>query len=207
MPTEHLPHHTLNNTPQQPDDQYLLSNMLAGDETALRALINRYDRLIRYTIFQRAKKQCTRDPQWLEMVASSSWMGFVQSVRRKPENTPQNLKAYLVQIATNQTLSALRSRKNIIQDSPLIEDENDLRITVSLDLPVEVLSNLENLESLRDCFTRLDSEQQKTISQLDAITNRRWKEAATALGVQESTLRSRWAKILDLLKRCMEGKS
>lgn len=206
MATELPPDYSHIKTTQQPDDQYLLSKMLAGDEAALRALINRYDKLVRYTIFQRAKKQCANDPQWLEMVASNSWMGFVQSVHRKPANPPQNLKAYLVQIARNQTLSALRSHKHTAQNSQIIEDD-DPRIAAVLDSPGEMLSNIEDLESLQDCFAKLDPEQQKTISQLESITNRRWKEAADALGVQESTLRSRWAKILDLLRRCMAGKS
>ncbi len=203
---KHLPDDSTHTPSSQPDDQYLLSNLMAGDEAALRALMNRYDKLVRYIVFKRATKQCSHDPQWLEMVASNTWMGFVRSLQRNPEKRPQNLKAYLLQIAKNQTLSAIRSLQSTNREIQTLDGGDDPSNTVSIESPDEILSNLDDLEALRGCFEKLNPDQKKMISQLDAITNRRWKEAATALKVQESTLRSRWVKLLDHLKRCMDCK-
>ena len=42
---------------------------------------------------------------------------------------------------------------------------------------------------------------------LEAITDRRCKAAAAPLGMQESTLRSRWTRVRDRLRRCVAGKT
>ena len=50
-----------------PDDHSLVAAAIHGDDAALRTLMDRYDRLVRYTICT-AKRQCVRDPQWLDTV-------------------------------------------------------------------------------------------------------------------------------------------
>jgi len=191
----------------QPTDDFLVSSMLKNDEQALHALINRYDKLIRFTIFRTSKKLCQQDPQWLEMVASNTWLGFVQSMRRDPNPAPGNLAAYLARIARNQTLSALRSIRNlreIQQNIGVLEKQTDKE---TLESPEESMIKIEELETLKSCLAELNEDQQKLVSQLDSITQRRWKEAAHVLGMQEATLRSRWVRILERLKRCMKEKT
>lgn len=191
----------------QPTDEFLVSSMLTNDEQALQSLINRYDKLIRYTIFRASKTLCQKDPQWLEMVASNTWLGFVHSMRHDPNTPPDNLAAYLARIARNQTLSALRSiRKSqeIQQNIGVLEKQTDKE---KLESPEESMIKIEELEALNNCLAELNEDQQKLVSQLDSITRRRWKEAAQVLGMQESTLRSRWVRILERLKRCMKEKT
>jgi DNA-directed RNA polymerase specialized sigma24 family protein len=60
---------------------------------------------------------------------------------------------------------------------------------------------------MRECLHELDSEDQAMASQLQAITERQWRIASEALGVSESTLRSRWKRTLDRLRSCIARKT
>ena len=207
MPAKHPSRNVFSQSPHEPDDNFLLTSILSGDEVALQALIKRYDRLVRYTIYHASKKYCQKDPQWLETVASNTWMGLMQSLRRNPSSLPLNLLTYLLKIAHNQALTAIRQDQSH-QMSPSSDDFiNNLHIKDTLDSPDQLLSDIEELEILRVCIAALDEDHRRLISQLDAITNRRWKEAANALGMQESTLRSRWVRVKEQLSRCMKEKS
>ena len=191
----------------QPDDHFLIASLAGGDEAALRKLVDRYDRLVRYMLFRASGKRCVHDPAWLDALAWAAWAGFVQSVRRDPDLRPASLSAYLVRIARNQVASALRAGRS----EPVVAniDAGDERgqIADSLETPDEVAARLELLERLRECFETLGADDRTLVSQLSAIMERRWQAAATALGMAESTLRSRWKQTLHRLRECMEGKT
>jgi len=194
------------NNPSSPDDHFLVVQMLGGDSSALRALLARYDRLVRYTVFRLSGKQCSRDPQWLDSVASATWAGFVSSLRRQTGEHPRSIRGYLVQIASNQTISALRRVKEPLSGEDCGANPEELMMADSLPGPAELASSLEELATLRDCLSDLPSESRRMVTQLAAITEKRWEEAAAALGLSESTLRSRWRVILTALKKCVSDK-
>lgn len=189
-----------------PDDQFLVTQMLGGDPAALRALLTRYDRLVRYTVFRLSGTQCARDPQWLDSVASATWTGFVSSLRRQVGERPRAIRGYLVQIASNQTISALRRLKEPIAGLDNDPGETELPLTDPLPGPDELAANLEELAALRACLSDLPLESKRMVTQLAAITERRWEDAAATLGLSESTLRSRWRIILETLKKCVTNK-
>ena len=91
-----------------PDDAFLIASMLGGDPAALNKLIERYDRLVRYTVLKMSRSRCLRDPDWLDTIASDTWTGFVRSLQRSPDNRPKSVRAYLVQTARNRCTSAMR---------------------------------------------------------------------------------------------------
>ena len=169
--------------------------------------MDRYDRLVRHTIYRASKDRCVKDPQWLDSVASATWAGFVHSAQRDPESRPRSLSAYLAQIARNQVASATRgvSRGHASLDSDAGAGRLDVKAT--LEEPVDTLSKLEELEALRGCLAELDAADRNLTSQLGLIARRRWKEAAEALGLSESTLRYRWDRVLARLRRCIERKT
>ena len=189
-----------------PSDDFLVAGMLGGDWAALSKLIERYDRLVRYTILRGARERCTHDPQWLESVASATWAGFVQSLQRHPDQHPKSVRAYLAAIARNQVVSAFRGAPAPDDAAQSIDSFAEL-ITVTLDEPIDTLSRLELLETLRICLSELADDDRILVSQLTAITERRWRDAAAALGISESTLRSRWKRTLDRLRDCVRGKT
>ena len=188
-------------------DAQLLTAMLAGDEAALRALMNRYDRLVRYTVFRMSARDCHRDPLWLDSVASETWSGFVRSVGRAPDRLPHSVSTYLIQIARNQSIEALRRRPRASAEHD-DSAQTDMRADPGA-APQELAAKIELLTSLNQCLSDLSESDRLLAAQLPAITERRWRDAAAALGISESTLRSRWKNVLISLRRCMErsGKS
>ncbi len=190
-----------------PDDDFLITSLVGGDAAALTALMDRYDRLVRYTIFCVNQEQSRRDPHWLESVASDTWIGFVRSLQREPTMRPQSVPAYLSRIARNQSITALRRAKARVQAVNVDLASEALEIPGNLEDPSEVASRLESLETLRECVSKLDGPDQAMVEQLAAIVAHRWKDAAGALGIPESTLRSRWKTVLVRLRRCLERKS
>lgn len=189
-----------------PDDAFLMASVVGGDEAALRKLMDRYDRLVRYVVFRAARQRCALDPMFVESVASASWAGFVQSLSKNPDRLPESAKAYLALIARNQTVSALRQDKG----KPVVvslDAAEGLDPPDQLDDPTEQLSNLEELELLRVCLAECDQGDRLLIGQLHAITERRWLEAANELDLKESTLRSRWARLLARLRARLAQKT
>lgn len=189
----------------QVSDAILVDRAAGGDEAALRALMDRYDRLVRYTIFRIARNRCRKDPAWLDTVSGDAWVGFVQSIRRTGE-PPDAPAAYLIRIARNKAISALRSATRHEPDpddsaSPL-QDEEDPSQDPSL-----LLTSLEELEALKGCLELLDADDRELATQLSVLIERRWRDAAAALGLAESTVRSRWKRTLDRLRACLEGKT
>jgi RNA polymerase sigma factor (sigma-70 family) len=190
----------------EPSDEALVIRAARGDAEALSQLMARYDRLVRYTVLRTSRRQCLQDPQWLDSVASDAWMGFVRSMQLDSLGPPRSVAGYLVLIARNRCISALRALP-----SPSLPDRDSQRpsglSSHEEEDPAEVLARLELLEALKDCVGRLDPGDALAMSQLSLITSRKWTLAADRLGWGESTLRSRWKQILVRLRDCVAEKS
>jgi RNA polymerase sigma factor (sigma-70 family) len=187
------------------EDHRLMGEIALGNDDALRQLMDRYDRLVRYTIFRTARTYCARDPQWLDAVASESWNGIVAACRRGIALKSGTAAGYLSGVARQQAISALRrARAFATTQSVGLEEAADS--AKQLPDPQVLLEEVEAMERLRECFTLLDSDDQAILAQLGSITQRRWVQAGNALGMSESTLRSRWARILETLKDLLQKK-
>lgn len=210
-----MPTRSLHNVPSESisaagskGERELVQRLADGDESALRQLMDQYDQLVRYTIYRTAREQSVRDPQWLDAVASETWGGFLNSARRGMELRSQSIARYLGGIARLQTISALRRLRAFARIPQNAFSDASLSQLESLELDPEMLSaELESLSALRDCAGLLDDDDRLILSQLPAITQRNWVEAGAVLGLSESTLRSRWGRILDRLRDCLEKKS
>ncbi len=190
----------------QVDDQYLIRAALGGDPAALDQFIKRYDRLVRFTIYKRCGQLCMRDPYLLESIASDTWVGFINSMRKRgPNDLPLNLSTYLIQAARNRSTDVLRRSKDEFQSLDGEETVREVVADAEVD-PGKISDRLEELEALRECVASLSQEDQRVYSQIEAISLRKWNVAGQALGIAESTLRSRWTRILNRLKSCMESK-
>jgi len=192
-------------SPSRVDDRVLVERACGGDDAALRALIDRYDRLVRFAVFRLGRDRCRKDPAWLETVAADTWVGFIRSVRRTGE-TPDTPVAYLLRIARNKAVSALRAG---LRTALVVEADLGAALeTQGADAdPAELASGLEDLVALRGCVDTLGAEDRQLATQLSAILDRRWQDAAQALSLPESTVRSRWKRTLDRLRACLEGKT
>jgi len=165
--------------------------------------MDRYDRLVRYTIFRASRDRCGKDPAWLDDVASATWTGFVQGLRRAPQDTPRSVPTLLITIARNQVVSALRRHASRVRRKQADIEGHD--IATAADDPIALLQELEDLTHLQNCVSSLGEEDRLILTQLPAIMDRRWEDAAGALGRAESTLRSQWKGLLARLRDGFSG--
>lgn len=197
------------NAPSAPDavaDAFLLASAASGDRPAFLELMRRYDRLVRYTILRLSGEQTRRDPQWLDSLASAVWAGFARSIRGADRAPITNLPSYLIQITRNLCLAELRREvkaARAVRASQAIQAEEIERMAD----PAAIQQDLELLDRLRACLAELPESEQPLVSQLRALLDRHWEEAARNLGMAESTLRSRWPRFLQGLRERLSRKT
>lgn len=190
-----------------PADARLIDGVLRGDEAAVRALVERYDRLVRYTVFKTSRRECSRDPDWLDARANEAWTGIVSALRRRGRTAiPPNVPAYFARIARNKSLDALQ-REGRQEAIPFDPNGAEPDVTEPDADPHNLLESVEEVTALRDCIARLNEDEQVICAEIGLILERRWREAAERLEMKESTLRSRWGNILDKLRACLEKKN
>lgn len=182
-------------------DESLVRGVLSGDAAALRSLMDHYDRLVRYAVFRVCAGECKRDPSFLDARASEVWSGFVESLRRAGCGPDGTLKAYLTRIARNKSADFLRRASRTIEstnpgDTEAVEDPAES--------PLQAMIEFENVEILRSCMEKLGPDDRKLLQEMELLTQSRWSEAAQRLKLAESTLRSRWPKVVERLRRCLE---
>lgn len=190
-------------------DTDLLRHAAAGDDAALRTLLAEHDTRVRYVIFRVAGGRCRRDPQWLDSVASRAWSGLIDWQRNAAGGAPESVGALVCRIARNQAISALRAegRRGDGVSAGAGEDVAAIEaVDESVD-PADAAERLDDLAALRGCLAGLSEEDRSLSEALDLIVNRRWREAGESLGMSESTLRSRWNRVLERLRACLTGKT
>lgn len=184
----------------------LIRRIRSDDADALHSLMRQYDRLVRYTVYRTCPDRCVQDSDWLDARASETWTGFLRSIRRPGTSPPDDLATYLVQIARNKCRDALRIG-GALAGRTVPQEEADLsQLAVEQEDMADSLSRMEELEALRASIATLDPQDQALCAELDLIIERRWKEAADRLGIPESTLRSRWAGVLQRLRVSLDEK-
>jgi len=201
---------SVSKTHNEPSDSFLIQAMVGGDAVALRELMQRFDRLVRYQVFRVSQSRCHVDPHWLDAIASEVWSGFVDRCRAKPDETIDSVPALLSRMARNRSISALRGVTGNTPLQSLDSAATGLDQTLSSDealQPVEVAQRLELLEILQDSLSDLNEAERGVCDELGLIMERRWKEAGERLDMSESTLRSRWKVILDKLRQSVRRKT
>lgn len=189
-----------------PDDPELVQRLRDGDGDALRALMGRYDRLVRYAVFRLCRAECVQDPTFLDSRASETWTGFVRSIQRTDCESPKNLKTYLIQIAKNKCADALRQSEGVAPGETGDRAGDLSVIEAASPASLELLIQAEEVLALRECLEKLSHADKRLCDQMEHLVAGRWKLAAEALGMPESTLRSRWAGVVGKLKSCLEKK-
>ena len=187
-----------------PSDAHLLGGIAAGDPMALRRLMDRFDRLVRYTVYRISRDRCRRDPLWLDSVASEVWTDLCRSARAGRTQAVADIQSYLIQIARRRCIDALRRRG----ETPVgggADEAVYTQVPAAEEDTAHLLATLEELSALRRCLDGLKEPDRRLCGELAAITAGRWREAAGRLGMPESTLRSRWKRVLEKLRTCLES--
>lgn len=180
-------------------DRRLVVGLLAGDQACLGKLLEHYDRLVRYAIYRNVKAECSRDPTLIDSLASEVWTGFLDAVRRLGAAPDGPVSAYLGTIARNKCIDHARRLTRPAASANNLEDFQDERE----DAPAQLV-RLEEMQALRDCVAKLSEPDRNLLKEMELLMLGRWSEAAGKLELPESTVRFRWKKIRDTLKRCVE---
>jgi RNA polymerase sigma factor (sigma-70 family) len=199
---------TLPESPPGPRDDHLLLGLQANDPNALRQLMDRYDRLVRYAIFQAARSACHKDPNFLDSLASDVWLALVQRARRDGTEFTQNMQSYLIQVARNKCADHWRreSRRSDEKSSSASSEEQNYAIDPAPE-PADVISAFEQTSRIRELLKTLPENERNLLQEMDLLTSGRWKEASRRLNSPESTLRSQWSALVAKLARLVEGSS
>jgi len=197
-------------TAPDPQDRQLILRLLDGDEEAVRLLVDRYDRLIRYTIFKTARRHCERDPGWLDARSNEAWTGIVSTLRRRGRAAiPPSIPAYFSRVARNKSLDAAGkadARQVIPIDQAVADVDAHNSPTDPETNPLNMLESVEQITALRECISRLSEDEKVICSEIALIVDRKWREASERLEMPESTLRTRWPQILAKLRTGLEEK-
>ena len=110
------------------------------------------------------------------------------------------MASYLIQVSRNKCRDALRIAGAIVSQTSFGEDEALSQHIIANEDTADLVERLDDLAALRQCMADLDDQDRTLCGQLPLIMERRWKEAADNLGLAESTLRSRWEKVLQTLR-------
>ena len=193
--------------PTEPSDQQLFAALAGGDPTALRRLMDRYDRLVRYTIFRASRQRCQRDPLWLDAIAGEVWTDLCRTVAARGPDQIASVHSFLIQLARRRCIDGLRRvGLTALSDQPGVEEIDAAHQQAAADQAVfEQVAQLEQIEALGRCLERLDDPADRQLcAELADLTAGRWKQVAERLKLPESTLRSRWKRLLGRLRACLE---
>lgn len=174
------------------DDSVRLQRAARGDETSLRALMARYDRLVRFAIVKLSPQEARIDPQWLDDLAVQTWSAALRA-GRKGLVINVGLGPYLVSIARNRTRTALQARAR--ERMVLQLDSEEPRPTQD-ESHESLVARLDDLSKLRDIIWRLDASERHLFAALPQILDRQWERAADILQLPESTIRSQWKALI-----------
>lgn len=185
-------------------DADLIAGLIAKDRAALDALMDRYDRLVRFTVWRLAKAVCLQDPHFVDSVSLAAWMGLVGAFRDDPKLNLRSVSAFLVQVTHHECIDHLRTLKRLNRVSGVSINELS---PIGVEESAEKFASLaDTMEHVRRHVSKLPDIYRTMFSEVELIVDRRWTEAAKKLGWSESTLRSRWGQMLELLRKEMGEK-
>lgn len=182
-----------------------VERFLNGDEQGIRDLLDRYDRLVRFSIFKTGRRYCQKDPDWLNARANEAWSRIVERLRWR--ESPSNFPAYFSQISRNTCLDAIAraDRREAFRIAEYGSDGNPIDADDEAD-PAAVIEHLDQLDAIRSVIPSLSQADRQILDEVGLIVDRKWREAADRLGMAESTLRSRWEGILARLRTGLSEK-
>jgi RNA polymerase sigma factor (sigma-70 family) len=189
--------------PDERDDAALLGACRAGDATAWRALVQRYQRLV-YAIVRRAGL----DEASAADVFQEVFARLLAHLGRL--NDPSRVQAWIVTTAKREVLHRLAQlRREPPLDNRRDDEEGEPpehQLEDPTPLPDELLSQLQQLDRLRSAFDRLDPRCRDLLSALyreDPPPS--YETLATRLSVPLGSVGPTRARCLDKLRRTVEA--
>jgi len=179
--------------PIELEDNILIQQYLKGDEKSLEILIERYLKMIYSFVYRNVGSQSDAEDITQEVFVKV-WKNIKKFDRNK------NFKPWIFQIAKNTAIDFLRKKKTI----PFSRFENEKGQNLLIDNlpgdPINLLENLNDKRVLAGAMQGLSDKEQKLIN-MRHQEGMSFKEIAEVFGESINTVKSRYRRVLAVLKR------
>ena len=176
----------------------LIARVRAGDETAARELVERYEPHIRRVVRARlTDHRLRRQMDSLDICQSVLGDFFVRAALGQFDlSRPEQLVKLLATIARNRVIEKARKQHAAVRDIRRLEsgDLRDLQIDGGQETPCQLAAARELLQKFQERLT----DEEKQIAEARA-RHRGWAEIGVEMGIAPDTLRMRWARTVDRL--------
>ena len=170
----------------QANEGDLIRRAQAGDRQAFGALVQQHQR----QVFSFVRRMCGNNDQALDITQDT----FIKAWHALPDWQPEaRLQTWLLRIARNTTIDALRRRQHMAE--PLPEDH---LLIASGPTPLRQLENSRCLTQLERLIAQLPTGQREVLllRELDGLA---YRDIATSLNISEGTVKSRLARAREAL--------
>jgi RNA polymerase sigma-70 factor (ECF subfamily) len=173
-------------------DDLTLARARAGDEAALTALVERYQR----RVYALVGRMLAGRPQQIDDLAQEVFVKVLIGLPRFDPRGPARLSSWILTVATRACLDVLKARRPLVEELP-----------ESLPSP----SNPEGEAAHRQVGRRVEAamaqlpEDMRAVIILRAYHDFDYDEIAAALGVEVGTVKSRLGRARVALKEILEG--
>jgi len=174
----------------RPTDEELLALVRAGDERALRRIIERYEGKVAATVIG----MLGSGPE-AEDVGQETFIRFYKAIDKFRGES--SLGTYLTRIAINQSLKALRRRRSW-HERFLSRDDEALPISEVAEDGESVVEEIDRRGLVHTALQELNPDQ-RAVAVLRYMEGYSTKETAAILGVPEGTIMSRLSRATDRL--------
>lgn len=176
-------------------DEELLAQARAGDQRALRRIIERYEGKVAATVVGMLGAGPDADD-----VGQETFIRFYRAMNSFRGDS--NLGTYLTRIAINQSLKAIKRRKSFRQR--FLSRDNDAVTVVEPAEDGEVVIEQADQAALVQRALRLLSPDQRAVTVLRFIDGYSTRETAEILGVPEGTVMSRLSRSVEKLGHVLQ---
>jgi len=186
---------TLCSVSDDPSDTQLLARARQGDHDAFRQIVVRYEPVVAATVIGMLGRGDDADD-----VGQETFVRFHRALEAFRGESA--LKTYLVRIAMNLSLNALKQRSRHQWRFRSRDQEDDIPEAVAPALAVDAGEALEQREVVRNAVARL-GEKHRAVVTLRLLQGLSVRETAVALGVPEGTVLSRLARATEQLRTAL----
>jgi RNA polymerase sigma-70 factor, ECF subfamily len=178
---------------ERPSDTELIAKILAGDTKAMETLMRLHNR----TLYRTAHAILRDDAEAEDAVQEAYLRAYRALATFRGES---KLSTWLVRITANEAL--MRRRRNASAAARIDVEPDDL---MSGEAGPESVAHGGEMRQLFEAHIRALPEGYRTVFMMRAIEELSAEETAAALGIPEATVRTRYFRARNLLRKCMAG--
>jgi len=179
------------------DEATLIRQAQSGSLEAFNALVLRHQDVVYNVVYRMLGDDASAQDVTQE--------AFISAYRKFASFQGEHFRAWVVRIASNQALDALRRDKRRPAES--LEDmanEGDWPLADAGPTPEQALQSRELQQAIQQCIDSLNPEQRLTLILCD-VQGLAYQEVADSTAAQLGTVKSRLARARQAVRRCLQA--